>query len=284
MAQFTNTARLTYNGTVINSNVATGEILEVLSGTKTAVLGTYARNDRVTYAVSVLNSGATSVTGLTLTDDLGAYAFGEQTLVPLTYVDGSVLLYINGVLQPTPAVTAGPPLTVSGITLPAQGNLLLIYDATANGFAPLGEGAEIVNTATVTGTGISTPVTVTETVTPTEESELTITKSVEPTVVTENGVITYTFVIQNVGSAPADASAAIVIDDIFDPVLEGISVTFNGGAWTEGVNYTYAITEGAFATVAGQVTVPAATYTQDPVSGEWIITPGVSVLTVSGTV
>jgi len=284
MAQFTNTARLTYNGTVINSNVATGEILEVLSGTKTAVLGTYARNDRVTYAVSVLNSGATSVTGLTLTDDLGAYAFGEQTLVPLTYVDGSVLLYINGVLQPTPAVTAGPPLTVSGITLPAQGNLLLIYDATANGFAPLGEGAEIVNTATVTGTGISTPVTVTETVTPTEDSELTITKSVEPTVVTENGVITYTFVIQNVGSAPADASAAIVIDDIFDPVLEGISVTFNGGAWTEGVNYTYAITEGAFATVAGQVTVPAATYTQDPVSGEWIITPGVSVLTVSGTV
>ena len=284
MAQFTNTARLTYNGTVINSNVATGEILEVLSGTKTAVLGTYARNDRVTYVVSVLNSGNTAVTGITLTDDLGAYSFGEQTLVPLTYVEGSALLYINGALQPAPTVTAGPPLTVGGITLPPQSNLLLIYDATANGFAPLGEGAEIVNTATVTGTGISTPVTVSETVTPVDTVELTITKSVEPTVVTENGVITYTFVIQNVGSAPADASAAIVIDDVFDPVLEGIAVTFNGASWTEGVNYTYAITEGEFATVAGQVTVPAATYTQDPVSGEWIITPGVSVLTVSGTV
>ena len=37
-------------------------------------------------------------------------------------------------------------------------------------------------------------------------------------------------------------------------------------------------------TVAGQITVPAATYTQDPTTGVWTITPGVSILTVTGTV
>ena len=38
MAVFTNQATLTYNGNVINSNITTGEILEVLSATKTAVI------------------------------------------------------------------------------------------------------------------------------------------------------------------------------------------------------------------------------------------------------
>jgi hypothetical protein len=41
---------------------------------------------------------------------------------------------------------------------------------------------------------------------------------------------------------------------------------------------------GAFATVAGSVTVPAATYTQDAVSGEWGPLPGVTVIQISGTV
>mgnify|MGYP003313190796 CR=1 FL=1 len=44
------------------------------------------------------------------------------------------------------------------------------------------------------------------------------------------------------------------------------------------------IADVAVATNAGQITVPAAEYTQDPVTGEWIIEPGVSVITVTGTV
>ena len=41
MAQFINQAQLSYNNSVVNSNVAVGEILEVLSATKTAVLDDY---------------------------------------------------------------------------------------------------------------------------------------------------------------------------------------------------------------------------------------------------
>lgn len=96
-----------------------GEILEVLAATKTAVRKTYGQNDRVTYVVSIVNSGNTAMTGLTVADDLGAYAFGTDTLVPLTYVADTVRYYSNGILQTTPAVTAGPPLSVSGISVPA---------------------------------------------------------------------------------------------------------------------------------------------------------------------
>lgn len=47
MAQFTNQARLSYNDTVIDSNIAVGEIREVLTASKTAVNSTYRADDRV---------------------------------------------------------------------------------------------------------------------------------------------------------------------------------------------------------------------------------------------
>ena len=76
MARFTNQAQLKYGNAVTNSNIAVGEILEVLSASKTAVRDTYGQNDSVTYLIALVNSGTVPVTGLTLTDDLGTYAFG----------------------------------------------------------------------------------------------------------------------------------------------------------------------------------------------------------------
>ena len=112
---------------------------------------------------------------------------------------------------------------------------------------------------------------------------LTISKSLFPAVVTENGQLTYTFVIENTGNTPAVATDNIVVTDVFGPILDPIAVTFNGTPWTEGVNYTYNAATGEFATIAGEITVPAATYTQNS-DGTWTITPGVSTLTVTGTV
>ena len=284
MAQFTNQAQLSYNNAVINSNVAIGEVLEVLSADKTAVTTTYTPGGDVTYVISAVNSGATPVSGVTVTDNLGAYTFGETTLYPLTYKEGSVRLYINGVLQAAPTVEVGPPLAVSGITLPANSNMVLIYEASVTAFAPLGEADSIINTATVTGGGISAPITVTETVTPVAEAMLDITKSINPVPVAENGVVTYTFVIRNSGNAPADAAANVTLTDTFLPVLSDLTVLLDGVELSEGTGYTYAITEGEFATVPGVITVPAATYTQDPATGVWSITPGVTTLTVSGTI
>ena len=283
MAVFTNQAQLAYNDSVTNSNIAVGEILEVLSATKTAVRAEYGQNDSVTYVVSLVNSGTTALNGLTLTDNLGAYTFGTQTLVPLSYIDGTIRYYVNGILQTAPAVTAGPPLVVSGINIPAGGNAILVYEANVNQYAPQAAEGSITNTAVVSGAGI-TPVTVEETVTTENEPNLTITKSISPVPVTENGTLTYTFVIQNSGNTAAVATDNAVVTDIFDPILTNLSVSFNSVTWTEGVQYTYDETTGTFVTVAGQITVPAATYTQDPTTGVWVTNPGVSTLVVSGTV
>ena len=284
MAQFTNQAQLSYNNATVNSNVAVGEILEVLSANKIAVTNTYTPGGDVTYVISAVNSGAAPLSGLTVTDNLGAYPFSETTLYPLSYKDGSVRLYINGVLQAAPSVTAGPPLVFSNITIPANSNMVLVYEANVTSFAPLGEADSVINTATITGGGLSTPLTVNETVTPVAEPMLSITKSINPVPVTENGVVTYTFQIRNNGNAPADTAANVTLTDTFLPVLSGLTVLLDGVALTEGTGYTYAITEGDFATVPGVITVPAATYTQDPVSGVWSVTPGVTTLTVSGTI
>lgn len=287
MATFTNRATLSYNNSVTSSNVVTGEILEVLSVTKTAVVDTYRSNDNVTYVVSIINSGTLPYNGVVLTDDLGTYGFGDPvTLVtPLSYVDGSLLYYVNGVLTATPAVTATPSLlTVSGINVPAGGNVTLVYEVSVNEFAPLDLGGFINNTVTVSGAGLSAPITATETITPELSAFLTISKALSPSTVVENGELTYTFVIQNYGNTEAVATDNAVVRDVFSPILDPITVEFNGTLWTEGVNYNYDAATGVFESIAGQITVPAAMYTQDPVTGVWNVEPGVSVLRITGTV
>ena len=285
MPTFTNQAQLTYNNTVVNSNVAVGEIVQVLSATKTALSGSYTIGDKITYAVGIVNTGNTPFTGITVTDDLGAYTFGEDTtLYPLTYVDGSVLVLTNGVPGAEPTVTAGPPLVISGITVPANGSVVIIYEAEVNAFAPGDVGGTITNTVTISGEGLSTPITADETVTVDEGPDLTITKSISPIPVNENGQVTYTFTIQNYGNAEADAEYNVTLTDTFDPILSNITVQYNGAILTEGTDYTYDQTTGLFATVPGRITVPAATFAQDPVTGVISVTPGVSTLVVTGTI
>lgn len=283
MASFTNQAQLTYRDTVTNSNIAVGEVLEVLSVSKTAVSNIYGSNDTVTYIVSIVNTGATAITGLTLNDNLGAYSSTVGTLVPLTYTDGTIRYYVNGVLQPAPTVSAVGDLTINGISVPANGNATLVYEVSTNEFAPLSLDSTITNTATVSGNSF-TPVTDDETITVASAPSLTITKSISPVPVNDNGVVTYTFVIQNTGNTPVVSTDNSFITDLFDPTLSSVSATFNGTLWTEGTDYNYTEATGLFESVAGSITVPAATFTQDPITGAWNVTPGTSTVVVTGTI
>ncbi|MBQ3055187.1 MAG: DUF11 domain-containing protein [Oscillospiraceae bacterium] len=283
MATFTNFATLSYDGGSTVSNTVTGEILETLAVTKTAVIDEYTSGGNVTYVVTLVNSGTVPFSGLTVTDDLGGYEVGATTVYPLELVPESVRYYIGGVLQPTPTVVAGPPMTVSGISVPAGGNSTLIYQTSVTEFAPPVTASAITNTVSVTGNGVSTAVTASETVTVRDDAVLTITKTLSPSVVAENGQITYTFVIENTGNTPAAATDNLVVTDVFDPILSDITVTYNGAVWQEGTGYTYDETTGTFTTVAGQITVPSATYTQNP-DGSYTAAPGVAVITVTGTV
>ncbi len=284
MAIFSNQATLTVGGVATASNIAFGEILEALTVTKTAVEASFAPGSAVTYVVNLRNTGATPLTDLTFTDNLGAYTLGANTVYPLSLVETDVALFVGGVLQSTPNISAGPPLTVTGITIPAATDAVLVYQATVNGFANPAAGSTINNTVTVTGGGLTTPITATESITAATAPQLSIEKSISPTQVVENDRVTYTFVIRNTGNQAITAADAAVITDTFQPVLTDLAVTFNGAPWAEGTNYTYTEATGQFATAAGQIVVPAANYTQNPVTGEFTVIPGTATLVVTGTI
>jgi len=288
MAAFYNQATLTFNGNVLTSNVTAGEIVEVLSADMDAVLANYSPDSTNVYIINIINNGSEDVSGLTVTSDLGAYTTGEEPqpriiIVPLTYTDGTVRYYVNGVEQSAPTVTSASPFTVTGISVPAGGNAVIVYAVTTNQYAPYGEGASIVNTATITGTGL-TEVSASATTTPSSEPVLSISKSLSPAAVEENGTVTYTFVIQNSGSTEAAVSDDIIFSDTFDPVLSGLTATFNGTPWTEGVEYTYDEDTGTFTSSAGQISVPAAVYTQDVNTGAWSVQPGICTIVITGRI
>ena len=280
MATFTNRATLSYNGISTDSNTVTGTIQETLAVTKNAVIDSYSVGDNIVYVVNITNSGNTAFTDVTVTDDLGS---AGSTVYPLTYVDGSVQYYANGDILPDPAVTAAGDLVISGITIPANSIVTLIYIARANAAAPFAVGSQIVNTVTVTGAGILTPLSATETVTVANQPVLAITKALTPTTVVEHGRVTYTFTITNSGNTAADVSDNVTVTDTFEPVLSDLVVTYDGTAWSAPANYTYDPVTGVFATVPGGITVPAATYTTAP-DGTVTVIPSSVTLTVTGTI
>ena len=286
MATFFNQASISYGGFVTNSNLTSGEVLDTLAVTKTAVSTSYGVSTGVVYAVSLVNSGTATIGGITVSDDLGTYTVGENTVTPLDYVNGSVKLYVNGTLAAAPTVTPGPPLTFSGINLPAGASALLLYEATTTGYAPLTEGSQINNTATVNAEApcVEGPIEATASVPVGSFTALTIAKSVCPDTVSSCEEITYTFIIQNSGNEEILATDDLIVSDTFAPALSNLEVILNGTPLAEGTGYTYDETSGAFTTIAGQITVPAATFTQNPTTGVVTTTPGVTVLTVSGTI
>lgn len=283
MATFYNQATMTYRGNTTASNITTGELIEVLSVTKTAVNASYEPGDTITYLINIRNTGSVPITGLTFTDNLGAYSFNELTLYTLSYVVDSIRYFQNGTLQTAPTVVAGPPMRITDLTVPANGNTLLVYDAAVTPYAsPVSDGI-ITNEVTISGNGL-TPITARADVPASDGAILSISKSVSPSVVTENGQLTYTFLIQNTGNTAATVNDDIIVTDTFLPVLKNITVTWGGTAWTEGTQYTYNTETGLWQSAAGQITVPAATYEQNSETGVWGVTPGAATLVIAGTV
>ena len=282
MATFYNQAQISLGGTVTNSNITEGEIVSGLTLTKTAASSDYGPGDGITYVVTIVNNGLEDISGLVLTDDLGRFTFGTLTLTPLTYVSGSILYYIDGVLQAAPTVTVDNGLQISGVSVPAGGNTTVIYEARANSYAPLDAQASITNT--VIGTGVACELTDTATVPTRDEPKLTISKSVCPAVVTCSGDVTYTIVVQNTGNTAVLATDDLIVSDNFVPVLSGITVTLNGQGLEEGTQYSYDAQTGAFTTLPGAVPVDAASFVRDSLTGLITTTPGVAVLVISGKI
>ncbi len=284
MLIFTNQAALSYRNRVRYSNLTTGRIADALTVSKEPLTDTYGPEDDVTYVVRLANNGTAAITDLTLTDDLGGYAFGETTLYPLAYVAGSLHFFVNGAEQPVPTVTPDAPLVISGVSVPAGGNALLVYEAAVTEYASPAADGSITNTVTVSGAGLTAPVTASATVFASNGPELTITKALSPETVGADRQVTYTFTIQNEGNAATAAEDDVVISDTFEPALAGIAVTLNGAPLTPDGNYTYDEDTGVFATLPGAISVLAATCTQDAATGVYTVEPGETIVAVTGTI
>ncbi len=285
MASFTNQATLRYNGQTVSSNVVTGQMISPLSMTKTPAEDRYAPGDTICYLISLVNEGSLSYENLSLTDDLGAYEIGGgQQARPLAYVADSLRYFINGVLQPAPAVTAGPPLAVTGISVPAGGCAMLVYETQITAAAPLTAGSVITNSAVLSGAGLTNPLEAEASVAVECGAELSILKSLFPATVPEHGQLSYSFTIQNNGNEAAGTDANVTISDLFDPILKDISVSLDGRPLAQGSGYSYNQSSGQFDTLPGVITVPAASYAQTASTGDWIVSPGEAVLTVTGTI
>lgn len=289
MATFYNQATLSYNGITKVSNLASGTLNELLTVSKNALEGSYSPGSDVTYSIGIVNTGTVPIENITVTDDLGLYTVGTSTFTPLTFLNGTAQFYINGVLSTTPTVSVGPPLAFNNLTIPAGGNAVIVYEAEANQFAPPNADGSITNTVALISQDLPAAIETTETITPSADPVLSVTKTITPENVNEGDTVTYTITVVNTANTPAEAGDNVLITDNLNPVLTGVTATFNGTllrtAPDTNPQYTYNETTGVFAIVnnSGTVTVPAATYTQDPVTGAWLVNPGVSTLVITGT-
>lgn len=285
MATFYNQATLTFDGRTLTSNQTEGEVVTRVTLTKRTVSSDYGPDDNIVYALTLVNTDNTAKSNITLTDNLGRFTppVGPE-VVPLSYVGGTVLYYQNGILQPTPTVIAGPPLVISGIDIPAGGNVIILYEVQANEFAPRGEDAVINNEAVAAGSNLCDELTDTAQIPTRDEPELSIAKAICPDTVSCGEAVTYTFIIQNTGNTAVVVTDDLIISDLFNPAIKDIAVLLNGVMLTEGIGYSYNEDTGEFATIGGAVSVPAATFTRDPETGVVNTTPGVAILTVTGII
>lgn len=281
MASFSNFATLRYGGVTVTSNTVTGTLPDALVLTKTPVDAAYAPGGTVTYLLSLLNPGTTELTGLTLTDDLGGYDVQGATLYPLAYTPDSLRMLVNGLPQAAPAAAPGPPLVISGISVPAGGSVLLAYEAQVTVFAPPAQGEEIVNTAAITG--LPAAVTASAVVSSEAAAVLRIVKDLAMDAARAPDTLTYTFTIENSGNTPAAAAESVALEDRFQPILHGLQADRDGVSWTPGTDYTYDEVTGLFTSLPGAITVPAAEYARGA-DGAWVVIPGRTVITVTGRI
>lgn len=293
MATFYNQATITYNGNTVTSNRVVGEIEEPLSIDKSALEENYRPNEPVNYVISFTNTIDTDITNASVSDNLGLYEFTPETeetpinLRSMTFVNGSGRYYVNSIEQtenlPTFELDAEGNLNITGITVPANGDAMVIYKAVPNEFAPLGEDTPavartITNIATLTSDASEEKPTATLTLPANLEPELSLEKNISPVPVIDNGEITYTFDITNTG---ATAAAGVVFADTFDPILSNVTATLDGNPFTA---FNYDETTGVFTIDEGNIIVPAAGYEQNDTTGEWTTTPSTVTLTVTGTI
>lgn len=272
----------THTGSAI-SNIASTNLEGPLTASKNALESVYHRDEQLTYIITMANTAATALSNIVIVDDLGTTPLGSINITPLDYI-GPAMLYINGefisTLSPTVATES---VTFTVTTLPAHSNAMIIYAAKVNDQAPLAVGSLIINKSTLTADGLTDPVNAVKVLVVDAYADVDIIKTMSPNPVIDGSLLTYAFTMYNYGNTLA---SNVVLSDTFNPAPESIStVSVNGTPVTPP---DYSFVGGDFTLPASaspySLTIPAATFTRDPVTGIVTVSPGTTTVEVSGII
>ncbi len=279
------TVRYTSNGVEATrvSNLAEIELESSVSLSKTPLSSVYGENSTLTYILTVQNTSGAPLSNVRIEDNLATFSFNTAELTPLSFAENAILL-INGqnsTAQLTVDDSDPAQLVFIIASLPSGATANIVYNVQVNEFAPLEEGSTLVNTATLSADAECASGTASATVTVESGANVTVFKQMSPNPAVCGDTLTYTIRIYNYGNAAAEN---VQITDSFDPAPSNITVTRNGVA-VPATDYVY---ENGVLTVPADTatadTVPAATFTRDPVTGVVTVTPGVVEYVITGTI
>ena len=287
MATIENFATVSYTSGGISetkvSNLAEIGLESAISFTKSTLGETYGEDDVITYILSMTNTSASTITSVSITDDLGTFIFGTLELSPLTYTAPALLL-IDGQdvsAQLTVDTSTAGSLVFSFPALPAGATANIVYRAAVNEYAPLDVNASVTNTATLTSDSDCADGTASATITAVSAANVSVFKQMSPNPVICGDTVTYTIRIYNYGNIAAEN---VVLTDTFNPAPENITVS-RDGVLLIGTDYTYVNgTLTVPSTAQSPVTVPAATFVRDATTGIVNVTPGMIEYTITGTI
>ena len=265
------------------SNIAEISVESAVGFTKTSVGNTYRDNSILTYILTVTNSSGSDITGSTITDNLGTYTFGTTELTPLTFVSPAVLLINGQDVSAQLVVDSSTPgsLVFTVPTIPAGTTANIIYKAQTNDYAPLATDSTITNTSTFESNSECADTTATATVSVANSANLSIIKQMCPNPVICGDTITYTIKIYNYGNTAAEN---VVLTDDFNPAPTNITVS-RDGILLLGTDYSYVNGTLTVPSAGGPpISIPPATFTQDPTTGIITVTPSVVEYTITGTI
>ena len=281
-----NQASIRYNysgagtGTAV-SNTVTTNLLDryTLAATKTPLSSTFRPGENVTYVIRVENNGSGDLYNVTIADDLGG---GADT--PLVYNPASLRAYVDSIpVTISPVVQGGTLTAVLPAPLPAGTAAILVYTAQVRPDVDFTL-QSITNTVAVTANGGSAAgpaVTVTPSPTATllrdSYAEVTLYKEADKQSVMAGEPLTYTFTMTNTGN---QAAGAVTLTDTLPAGFAVTQVTVDSGAGTVVLPSTGYTVD----TTTNTITIPSATGTPIQVAAATAAAPGVTTVTVTGTV
>lgn len=271
----------TQSGTAI-SNTANIVLEDTLSISKSCLMNDYFLADNIVYSVSITNNSALPISKVRIKENLGTYKIntGSVSVTPLSYAN-SFEYYINGVRQ----ITADPKIYSDKIifdagTIPPISTALLFYTVKVTDKAPLKSKSFIENKTFITSSLSEKSFEASHTINVRDSAEIRIIKQIRTSKIISDGGIGYGLLIYNYGNT--DATNVAIKDNLISEI-SAIKITVNSRQLDFG-DFSYrsgTLQIPSYGTETA-ISVPAATFSQDEVSGRVNVTPGYTEIAVEG--